>query len=70
MPMTPLPRSVGNVDDRHLLALEQISGLHQGSVERDRAHIVEVGLSHRRTVDLRLHHDPHHGTSSSVGGAP
>jgi len=22
---------------------------------------MQVGLGHRRTVDLRLHHDPHHG---------
>ena len=52
--------AVGDVDDRHLLALEQVGGLHQRGIERDRAHIVQISLSHRCAVNLGLHHDPHH----------
>ncbi len=54
------PSAVGDVDNRHLLAFQQVGGVHQRRIERDRADIVKVGLSHRRAVDFRLHHDPHH----------
>ena len=64
------PRAVGDVGDRHLLALEQIGGVHQVDVDRDRADIMEVGLGHRRPVDFRLHHHPHHGDDGSRSNAP
>ena len=55
------PRAVGNVDDRDLLAFEQIRCVHQIGVDGDRSHIIEISLSDRCPMDLRLHHDPHHG---------
>ena len=54
------PGAVGDVDDRHLFALDQVGRFHQRGVERDRANVIQVGLSHRRSVDLRLHHGSHH----------
>jgi hypothetical protein len=61
------PGAVSDVGDRHLLAFEQVGRLHQRSVERDRADVMQIGLGHRRSVDLRFHHDSHHGRSSSWG---
>ena len=39
---------VGDVDDRDLLALEKVSGLHQRRIECHPADIVEIGLRNRR----------------------
>jgi len=59
------PGAIGDVNDYHLLTFEQVRGLHKRDVERYRADIIQVGLRHRRAVDLRFHHDPHHGNGSS-----
>ena len=69
IPMTPLPRAGGNVDDSHLFAFEQVGRLHQRGVERDRPDIVEISLSHRRAVNLGLHHDPHHRIGGSLSAS-
>ena len=79
MPITPEPRSagdhvglqarpVGDVHDRHLLAGEQIGGLHQILVDGDRAHVVQIGLGDRGAVDLRLEHVAREHQLSSKGG--
>ena len=52
--------AVGDVDDCHLLAFDEVGGVKQVGVDCNRADVMQVGLRHRRTVDLRLHHDPHH----------
>ena len=57
------PRAVGDVDDRDLLARQQVGGLHQVLVDGHRADVVQVGLRHRGPVDLGLQHRAEHVSS-------
>ena len=43
-----------------LLVRKDVRRLHQMGVDRDRTHVVDVGVGHRRTVDLRLEHRAYH----------
>ncbi len=66
-------RAVGDVDHVHLLARHEVRGLHEGRVDRDRAHVVKVRLSHRGAVDLGDHHGPlqrleSHGAPPALSG--
>ena len=53
-------RAVVDVDDVHLLVLEDVGGLQQVGVDRDRADVVQVAVGDRRPVDLRLEHHALH----------
>ena len=60
--------AVVDVDDVHLLVLEDVGGLEQVRVDRDRADVVQVAVGDRRPVDLRLeHHALHRGDRLSRG---
>ena len=48
--------AVVDVDDVHLLVLEDVGGVEQVAVDRDRADVVQVAVGHRRPVDLGLEH--------------
>ena len=48
------------IDDRHLLAGQQVRCVHEVGVYRDRADVVEVGLGDSRAMDLALEHRPEH----------
>src|SRR5581483_4425575 len=63
------PGAVVDVEDGHLLPLEDVGQLHEPRIERDRADVVEVGPGHPRPVDLRLHHRAAHRPSRS-GATP
>ena len=52
--------AVGDVDDRDLLALEQVGGVHEVLVDGDGADVVQVGLRHGGAVDLALEHGAEH----------
>src|SRR3954468_22368826 len=53
--------AVVDVDDVHLLVLEDVGGLEQVGVDGDRPDVVQVAVGHRRPVDLGLeHHALHH----------
>src|SRR3954451_13620664 len=53
--------AVVDVDDVHLLVLEDVGGLEQVRVDGDRADVVQIAVGHRRPVDLGLeHHALHH----------
>ena len=54
------PGAVGDVDDVHQLAGQQVGGVEQVLVDGDRADVVQVGLCHGRAVDLALHHGAQH----------
>ena len=45
-------RAVVDVDHMHLLVLEDVGGLQQVRVDRDRPDIVQVAIGDRRPVDL------------------
>ena len=49
-------RAVVDVDDVHLLVLEDVGGLEQVGIDRDRPDVVQVAVGHRRPVDLGLQH--------------
>ena len=53
-------RAVVDVDDVHLLVLEDVGGLQQVGVDRDRADVVQVAIGDGRPVDLRLEHHALH----------
>src|SRR5581483_8699054 len=60
--------AVVDVDDVHLLVLEDVGGLQQVGIDGDRAHVVQVAVGHRRTVDLGLeHHALHVSLAFPVG---
>ncbi len=61
------PGTVVNVNDRDLLAGQQVGILQQVDVDRHRADIVEVGLGDSGSMDLRLEHGPEHGQPASSG---
>ena len=46
------PGAVVDVDDGHLLTLEQTGRVEQVLVDRDRSDVVQIGLSHRGAMDL------------------
>src|SRR5262249_40210344 len=52
--------AVGDVDDGHLFAGQQVRRFHQIFVHRHRADVVQVGPGHRGTVDLGLEHRADH----------
>ena len=54
------PRAVGDVDDVHELAGQQVGGVEEVLVDGDRADVVQVRLGHGGPVDLALHHGPQH----------
>src|SRR5690606_33804216 len=54
------PVSVGDVQDVHQLARQQVGGVHQLRVHRDGTDVVEVRLGDGGTVDLRLEHGAQH----------
>src|SRR5258706_5556526 len=60
------PGPVGDVDDRHLLAGEQVGGVHQVLVDSHGSDIMQIGLGDRGAVDLRLEHRADHGSSTAV----
>ena len=60
--------AVGDVDDRDLLAGQQVGGVEQVLVDRHRAHVVQVGLGDGGAVDLGLEHRAHHRGSPRVDG--
>src|SRR5690349_13988864 len=62
------PGAVGDVHDRDLLAGQQVGGVQQVLVDGHRADVVQVGLGHRRAVDLGLEHRSHHAGTPSVTG--
>ena len=45
---------------KHLLELHEVRGVHEVLVDGHRADVVQVGVGHRRAVDLRLHHPSSH----------
>src|SRR5690606_30649438 len=49
----PLP--VADVDPPHLLVLDEIGGLHQVGIQRQRTLVIEVRRRDRRAVNLALH---------------
>ena len=54
------PGTVVDVDHVHLLTGQQVSGGQQVGVDGDRADVVQVGLGHRRAMDLGLQHLSQH----------
>ena len=54
------PGAVGDVDDVHELAGQQVGGVEQVLVDGDRADVVQVGLGDGGPVDLALHHGAEH----------
>src|SRR5690606_17237371 len=46
--------AIVDVDDLHLLVLEDVGRLHEEGVDRDRALVLEVGAGHGRPVNLGL----------------
>ena len=52
--------AVVDVDDVDLLVLEDVGGLEQVGVDRDRADVVQVAVGDRGAVDLRLEHHALH----------
>ena len=61
--------AVVDVDDVHLLVLEDVGGLEQVGVDRDRADVVQVAVGDRRAVDLGLQHRALHGCQWSLPSA-
>src|SRR5690606_12624764 len=59
------PVAVGDVEHVDPFVLEDVGGGHQGGVDGHRPLVVQVGVRHRRAVDLRLHHRAAHGRISS-----
>src|ERR1019366_8345501 len=53
-------RAIVDVDNVHLLVLEDVGGLQQIGVDRDRPHVVQVAIGDGRAVDLRLEHHALH----------
>ena len=53
-------RAVVDVHDVDLLVLEDVGGLQQVGVDRDRADVVQVAIGDGRPVDLRLEHHALH----------
>src|SRR4051794_25324959 len=54
------PGAVVDVEHVDLLVLADVGSGHQVDVQGDRADVVQVGVGHRRPVDLRLHHASAH----------
>src|SRR4051812_15041912 len=48
--------AVVDVDDGHLLVLEDVGGLEEVGVYGDRADVMQIAAGHRRPVDLGLEH--------------
>jgi hypothetical protein len=61
------PLAVVDVHDGHLLVHEDVGRLEQVGVDRDRADVVQVGVGHRRPVDLGLEHGALHGINPFRG---
>ena len=61
--------AVRDVDDGHFLARVEVCGVEQVLVDRDRTDVVQVGLRHRRPVDLAREHGAEHQQSCSRGRA-
>ena len=62
-------RAVVDVDDMDLLVLEDVRGLQQIGVDRDRPDVVQVAIGDRRPVDLGLeHHALHVAIASPLSG--
>ena len=55
--------AVGHVVNIDLLVLEKPSRLDESRIDRDRAHIVDIGASHRRTVNFSEQELANHLTS-------
>ena len=55
------PGAVVDVDDGHLLVLEDVGRVEQVGIDGDRAHVVQVGVGHDGPVDLGLEHAAAHG---------
>src|SRR5439155_15846886 len=65
--------AVVEVEHVHLLVLEHVGEIHELRVERDRAHVVEVGARDRGPVDLGLRHRATHQlvlSCSAIGMTP
>jgi len=60
-------RAVVDVEHVNLLVLEDVGGLEQVGVDRDRPDVVQVAVSDRRPVDLRLEHRSLHHASAFLG---
>ena len=61
--------AVVDVDDGHLLAVEQVGELHELDVDRDRTHVVQVGIGHGGAMDFGLEHATAHVVPPD-GGRP
>jgi hypothetical protein len=57
--------AVGDVDDVHQLAGQQVGRVEEVLVDGHRADVVQVGLGHGGAVDLALHHGAEHQLSPS-----
>ena len=57
-------RAVVDVEHVDLLVLADVGRLEQVGVDRDRAHVVQVGVGDRRAVDLGLEHGALHEDQS------
>ena len=60
------PRAVGDVDDVHELAGQQVGRVEQVLVDGHRADVVQVGLGDRGPVDLALHHGAEHQSGRPI----
>src|SRR5436190_7518887 len=58
--------AVVDVDDGHLLVLEDVGGLEQVGVDGDRPDVVQVAVGHRGPVDLGLEHRALHEMGASL----
>ena len=59
--------AVGDVVDFHSLKFNDVGGLHQVGVDRDAAFVVQVGFSHRGSVNFRFQQRAFHGAVLSTG---
>ena len=56
------PVAVGDIDHGDFLALEETGGLHQGTVHRYAADVVEIGAGYGDSVDLGFYYFDVHST--------
>ena len=57
------PFAIGHVIHLHLFVFDEIRGPHQQFVNRDAAVVMQVGVGHRRPVNLGFQQGAFHGTS-------
>ena len=57
------------LQDLHLLVRQDIGGVHQLGVDRDRALVVQVRLGDRGAMDLRLERGQAHARTASLAAA-